>query len=566
MNRISIKHLLAVSLTLALATTAAAYTVEWAILPQDMRLHFLRPGYYIFTYNDEPLSGIFNANGELIFSSTGDNYPAYLGDDITYLVTDRNAGHEIIGLLNRQQQLVRVPPGLFMKGDYFTDGDIISVQDKSGRVGYMDLNGKMVVNCQFLDGKPFRDGFALVTDYDGTMKYIHKDWDKTHKALKISGGEITQGKQFLHGYTYVLQKGKWQRIDSLGKKRPHPSHLNYDSDASCFDERYIHGYEKDQNPEKYESKIIANPGNIQIDHSAEGLIGYKIDGNLFIPYQFSKFDFQFYNKDAFNSTAQNFDGDYVVVAQHIADDYTLMGLLHKIDGDFTPLAADSVLHRGSHDIFKASFNYPTTLDASKLRVMIIGANDEPVPATSQEFNADGVCHFTYQPTADELATSGEDLELTYQVYADHDLLLWEDVRVVNVVDAKKITVSGIHQARTTASGKQRVWTNVNNPDGNASLTATFSITDMQGNELGTTTQTVPPGTNKRLALSIPVGRSFKALATVTLSNSQSPTTRELTMTPYNPKLKEHTKKRHVEQNADNKMGAKEFRELFDIKK
>lgn len=514
---------------LGFALHAHAYTVEWAVAPEDIRLSFFRRGYYYYTDNVESRIGLMDVNGNIIYERSDlDNMNfEYMGDNITLITTDQDMGHRIIGMLNREQKFIPIPYRIYIKDKYFTDGDIIGVQDSIGRVGYLNLEGSLVVKCQFRQGMPFREGWALVLDENDEWKYINKDWDKTHKPLKIDGGKILEGRQFIHGNTYVRQKKKWKRINTKGKETTERMGIkaNIEADVSYHTEEFIYHSQRQENPERYRKQTPADPCGVFIDESNEHLIGYKQDGEWFVPPQF----------DAF--MRENFDSTYVKVTQRITDDYELMGLLHKLEGDFATISADSLLRRRSSDVFKASFSYPPTVDASKLHVMIIGSNGIPVPASSLTFD-NGVCRFTYTPTSDETSQNDKDLELVYQVYADHNLLLWEKNITVSLIDAKKATIGSIKQNRTTADGKQIVWVNVNNPAGNAPLKATFTITDTQGREIGTVTQDVRPGDNRRLKLNVGVGSAFQAKATVTLNNGQPPRSELLLMTPFKKNYKE----------------------------
>lgn len=493
--------------------TANAFTVEWAIPPQECALSFWRNGLYLIS--DENQEGLVDVQGRLLCS--GDEIH-YLGDGIHLIIEQTRTGYVIKGLLNREHQFVPVPEGLYKRGQYFTDGDIIAVQDASSRVGYLNLQGQLVVACQFADGFPFREGWALVKTKDYKLMYINTDWDRTHKSLKVDGGELLDGKSFHNGVTFVRNKKGWIKIGLDGKKikTPNAMQQNLESEASHYGERPIRNVECQNHPEKVVSRDIPQRGDINIYTAADSLIGYTCQGKWVVPVQF-------WNKDP-----EDFDGDYVVVKQRIAEDFVLQGLLHKIDGDFSTLSADTLLRRGKDNVFTASLSYPTTLDDSKLRVMVTNGTGTPVNATTQQFD-NGICRFTYKPTAEDLTSNDGDWEITYQVYADYDLLLWEDSRVVSIVEPGKATIGGFQQQRTTSDGRQTIWVNVNNPATASPVNATFSITD-NNRTLATTTQTIAAGDNTRLQLNIDASRPCSVTANVTLSSGPSRSA-ILTITP-----------------------------------
>ena len=542
---------MALLIMLCLTPPVWAYTVEWVIPPQDMSIKFFSHGLYTFAYNDNQSWGVFdpqgdNGRGKVLFESNRDIQVVYFGDNLTGIYDSHTT--EFLGIIDQNRQFVGVPKGLYRYGKYFTDEGLISVWNAANRIGYIDTKGNMVVKCQFRDGKPFRNGWALVKNENDEWMYINSDWDKTKKPMKIKGGKIDEGRQVKNGMTFVRQKRKWRKITVEGKDVTPPSALpeNLEADAFYFSEQFIRSKEIDDHPEKSIINTQPDNGNINIYTASGNIIGYMCEGKTVVPVQF------------LNQDPENFDGDFVVVKQQSDDGMVLQGLLHKIDGDFTTVTADSLLRRGKNDTFKASFHYPATLDVERLRVMIVGAGSAPVQVSSQAFN-DGVCQFSWQPDA-EIMGPDDECELTWQVYADHGLLLWEDSKVVSMVEAKKASVGNFHQERTTAQQRQTIWVNINNPAGNKPLKATFSLSNAQGT-LGATTQTLAPGTNARLALTVSANPGGKVNAKVTLDNGQEPRSKVLTVTPYKASYKPPVKPRVVVEKPTNE-GTKKLKDLW----
>ena len=528
----------ALLLMLCHTSSALAYTVEWVIPPEDMQIENLySTGLYQYIYHDDCVGGIFDpqANdlkGKVLFKYDNIFVAPYFGDNIIGIYDSQST--EFLGLIDRQHHFVEVPKGLFRYGQYFADGDLVSVWNSANRIGYLDLKGNLVVKCQFRDGKPFRNGWAFVKNEKDEWMYINTDWDKTKKTLKVKGGKIDEGRQVKDGITFIRQKHKWKKISVTGDDLT-PSHAvseNLEAEAFFYSENYLRSKEIDEHPEKSNSNVQPNNGNINIYTAENNLIGYTCEGKMIVPVQF------------LNENPENFDGDYVVVKQRDSEDHLLQGLLRKIDGDFTTISADSLMRRDGKGTFKASFNYPASLDASKLRVMVIGGDNEPVDATTQEFK-NGVCNFSWKPDAGTLS-SLDDCELTWQVYADYGLLLWEESKVVSFVEVKKASVGSFYQESTTPQQKQTIWVNVNNPAGNAPLKATFSLSNSQGT-IGTTSKTLPAGTNARLHLTVDAKQGGKVNASVTLGNGQTARSQVLTITPYKASYKPPVKQRVVVQ-------------------
>ena len=105
------KRIIASLALLGSMLTINAYTVEWAIPPQESTLSFWRDGLYLISNEDQ--QGLVNVHGHLLCS--GDEIH-YVGDGIHIIVEQTNMGYVIKGLLNREHEFVPVPGGLYKRG------------------------------------------------------------------------------------------------------------------------------------------------------------------------------------------------------------------------------------------------------------------------------------------------------------------------------------------------------------------------------------------------------------------------------------------------------------------
>ena len=85
-----------------------------------------------------------------------------------------------------------VTPYLYDNGPDYLSESLMRVQDSSGKIGYADEKGKIVIPPQFAFGYPFKNGQAKVT------------MQGHEKAVAGSDGEIQQS-----------QSEKWFSIESF---------------------------------------------------------------------------------------------------------------------------------------------------------------------------------------------------------------------------------------------------------------------------------------------------------------------------------------------------------------
>ncbi len=167
-----------------------AYTVEWVVPPTDCyTMQFYKPGIFEFSTGNAPSDtcGLFSPQGERLCCFPGNAQRAPLGDNISLFTKYDygDSGPQTLGwYLEREHKQVNIPEGYISTRIYFTEGTISVTRVADNLSGFIDINGNIVVECQFQEVMPFRDGLALVKDTNGNWMYIHKDWDKTHKPLK----------------------------------------------------------------------------------------------------------------------------------------------------------------------------------------------------------------------------------------------------------------------------------------------------------------------------------------------------------------------------------------------
>ncbi len=506
------------------ATTSLAYTVEWAVPPTSYStIRFYKPG--IFEFYTDSTRGLITPQGEVLCSFPRKANRESLDNNITIY---SRGPHTLGWYFERERKQVKIQDtGYQVSNTYFTEGTIPVAKTLGGLYGFMDSDGKIVVECQFQKVFHFRDGLALVQDTKGKWKYIRKDWDQTHKPLEC--GKIIAGKSFVNGNTYVQRPGgKWEKIDLNGKTIQLTGAVQL-PEIDNYSENHIHREEKNNDPHLIKKQVFEpNKGNITHFQNDDSLLGYWTMGKLIVPAQFSA-RVQEVNRG--KGTVQEFDGDYVAVHTQFN---MHAGLLHKIEGDFESLRADSLLtvstSQNALSPFTGEFRYPTTLDESKLSVCFVVDNREQFFAAESARFENGKCSFAWNPTSEMIGQEGE-YEITYQVYADYGLMLYEQIIPVTVAPTVNATLGEIRALPATSDGLQTVCANVFNPRASKPITATLTVADDSGAEIDHTSITLAPDKKGTLRLRIPVNKKRTVKATTSIGKNVSKS-KLLNLTPY----------------------------------
>ncbi|MBS1580551.1 MAG: WG repeat-containing protein [Bacteroidetes bacterium] len=100
----------------------------------------------------------------------------------------------------------------FKQAFTFTD-DIALIQNTEGKFGFIDATGKIVVTAAYKDATGFSDGLAAVVKENQKIEYI----DKTGKTVLNLDANIETAEAFVDGIALVELNGKKSYIDKTGK-------------------------------------------------------------------------------------------------------------------------------------------------------------------------------------------------------------------------------------------------------------------------------------------------------------------------------------------------------------
>ena len=251
-----------------LASTASAQTIQWLVKPNYDNISRLN-------------SSIFKNRVQLV-NIEGQNLLTFLADSVTNycedkaLVLDKSGdGFKVRGIVNELGVFIKVEGEYFTNQYSFYSEGLVSVVGTSGKVGYLDSNGELVIPCQYRIARPFIKGWASVEPAEWQKQTVYIDRQcKTLKIPNFHNGKVIMGSSFnslgeaLVAYydndnAVINTKGevirKYDRkehvtpirsydfaFDESGKNGIPDSSLeiSFDTDPSPFSSGQLMGYEK----------------------------------------------------------------------------------------------------------------------------------------------------------------------------------------------------------------------------------------------------------------------------------------------------------------------------------
>ena len=209
-------------LVMILCTTVLssnAQTVIWSVKPMYETIKPYSESLYLCQLNGK--WGVVDAGGKAVLPNQYD------------FITTPHEGNGLFGTLeggkNRLNGLIS-PDGTCtpVNGTYyviphfphFSEGKLC-VSDPSGKQGFMDENGKIVVKCQFDVVRPFKEGLSSIRK-GPWVYYIRENHDAAPDRNVVyaewRNGQITEGSSFKNGEAVVGYGGKYKVIDLQGRE------------------------------------------------------------------------------------------------------------------------------------------------------------------------------------------------------------------------------------------------------------------------------------------------------------------------------------------------------------
>lgn len=168
--------------------------------------------------NGETLWGFIDTKGSLVINHQFKGGAATFSNGLA-MVSDGKK----IGYVDKQGKYVINPQ--FDQAGEFKNGMAPFRQGDMG--GYIDKEGKIIINPQFNGVQPFSGSLAAVSSSDGKYGYIDKD------GKYVINPQFERASDFFGNVAFVRSADKWGLIDNKGKYLVNPQFdaLNFDTEG-----------------------------------------------------------------------------------------------------------------------------------------------------------------------------------------------------------------------------------------------------------------------------------------------------------------------------------------------
>lgn len=305
----------------AIAPSANAETARWLIKPQ-YRAVMPMGANNLYKVKQTMKSGVVAPDGRTVVAIAYDSITPF-SEGLALILNGTPEGKmRLVGILSEDGVVSNVSDELYTdQFPLFSEG-LLPVANRSGKVGYVDRNGREIVPFKFSNPHPFSNGLAAVSKPKGgilskAVSAVGADGlvgnDKIYyinqfgKELKLPReiGDIYLGTTFKDGEALVMNKDRQCFIIN-----PMGTMLRMEPLAALtFDERYCL-----VKPDETTAATSTTPLNAMTTYQEGQLYGYKVGDRVMIPAQFT--------------AANNFTDGHAIAAKNRA-----VGVLDLISGN-----------------------------------------------------------------------------------------------------------------------------------------------------------------------------------------------------------------------------------------
>lgn len=204
---------------LLLESICSAKVVDWSIKPEYDSLKPYSDGVFYCEKNSR--WGLVSTAGKEILPPKYDFISSMIdGYAIAGIKTGKK--NKICAIISDSFKVTKVVEDYYLVNNqytYFSEGKM-PVADKSGKKGYIDRNGNLVVKCRFGEAHPFSNGLASVSRAKRVF-YITANYDKNPRnnvlLIDFNHSELTFGSTFHNDSAVVAYNGKAAVVNSYGE-------------------------------------------------------------------------------------------------------------------------------------------------------------------------------------------------------------------------------------------------------------------------------------------------------------------------------------------------------------
>lgn len=469
--------LMSIMAAMLLTMVAQAETVKWVIKPEYKKI--VRYSEDLFKcQKDNGKYLLISTSGNPVMQEEFDSITDYAGGYALALKQSGNR-YQILGFVSEQasHSYQNVSGEYYMARYSFFSEHCLVVANKDGKQGYLNTSGQSIIECKYLEARPFKFGYASVVvkkRKDGLydVNYINQN-DKTNGPLRFSS-QLTFGTSFNEGgYAIVGNHKKYAVIDQRfniisSTTRPDIENIR------TYDFTYTKG-DKNWTPDGNQIPSIDSSFEVT---SKDGVLGYAKKGKTMVPEQFSD--------------AKGFANGYAVAAASNGK----YGVLQLLQGEFEPNWPDKkyvkVYNGQKCDHLRFSLGIPNSLVGAKLSF------DNGKGMMEKEEH-----DFRFKPV---FGQGAKNCRLQAKVVSEDGLLLWEgekDLQLIYIkIDVTKPVVTTVY---ADENDNQTVKTVVTNSSAvKVKVNATLKV----GGKSSTVNEELAPGQSKTLTVTLKVSEDM----------------------------------------------------------
>lgn len=404
MNRSGIRILIAAVL-LGWSFALGAQTAKWIIKPMYTSITPYCDGVYKVKKGYK--AGLIGEDGAALVPATADSI-TNLSEGYGLILSFEGGKYKLNGIFGENKTVIPVTDDYYVdQYPFFSEGKL-PVCNQKGKYGYINNNGRLVLDFEYSTVHPFSEGWAAVSKKNlignvtslikksgggGGGKIIYINEEGKPLVLQAEIGDIYSGTTFKNGEALVTNKENKQYIIN-----PVGAIVRIDNNIPLiFDEKYCLVSEADKNkateaaPVKYDGPTV---------YTENDLYGYRQGTTIILPAQFSE--------------AMPFSNGYAIAGKD-----GKKGMLKLVNGTFSGKQAKGSLP--SSDPQTEAIDYivsvPAEWRSETLKLTFVDAAKKDNIASS--LPGDGAETRTFSFLLPKGKASGE------IVLEDENLVLWE---------------------------------------------------------------------------------------------------------------------------------------------
>lgn len=487
-------------ITILVFASANAKIATWAISPNYQELKRYYGDMYLFQNNGK--WGIVKSGDNVLLQANYDFITPFVNG---YALIGSKEGSKLLleCILGEDGNINFLNDKFYLPGRYrYVSEDKLIVSNKSGKYGYINTSGNIVVKCQFDDALPFKEGYAPVRQ-GNYMRFITENYDHnaSHNTLGVDFhyGEMTEAGCFSNGLAPVAYNNDCALINTSGQKVRKIKEVDFDKTI------------KTNNAAPSSTSVGFLTSSNYTEYCENGKYGLKQGDNIIVKPQFDSFR-EKYSDDSILATINGKQGLLKISDGEVS-------VKSKVNGIFTSeLEVDR-----NENIQPITFECNIPGNLRQYRIMLDNGNGQLEDKTSVFTHNGDISSLTFAPSVLKNAEQCN----TRVVVESGGIVLADETQHFSITYPIKLRVSapGPSIVRANENYKATVSSTIYN-DSNKSVTVTATWSN------GTVaTLTIPARGSKLLTTSFHVEVKYVKDVSITLSTGDK-NHKTITFEPY----------------------------------